>query len=100
MNTKIRLKFVKKRCCINCEAMGISIICEARKYIAFTGQETQVFHVGYHACMAKHMDVRPTKLVCKSIAVDSSIASSKIHWSAIRKKKSLVEVAKVRKSHQ
>lgn len=66
--------------------MEISIICEARKHIAFTGQETQVFHVGYHTCMAKHMDVRPTKLVCKSIAVDSSIASLKTHWSAIRKK--------------
>ena len=73
-----RLKFDKEKCCIICGAMGIIIICEARKYIAFAGKETYVFHVGYHNCMAKRTDVRPTELVCESTAADSSIAPFKI----------------------
>ena len=79
--------------------MGIAIICEARKYIAFIGKEDHVFHVGYHTCVAKRTDVRPTELVCESIAVDSSIAPSKIQGSsilsAIRKRRSWVEIGKV-----
>ena len=42
--------------------------------------------------MSKNINVRPAGLVCKSIAVDSSLAPSKIHGSnilgAIRKGKS------------
>ena len=49
--------------------------------------------------MAKHTDIRPTELVCESIAVDSSIAPSKIQGSsilgAIRKRKSWTEIGKV-----
>ena len=96
---KNRLKFDKEKCCIICGAMGITIICESRKCIAFTGKEAHVFHIGYHTCMAKRTDVRPTELLCESIAVDSSIAPSKIQvgsiLSAIRKRKSWVEIGKV-----
>ena len=46
--------------------MGITIICEARKYIAFNGKDTNVFHAGYHTGMAKPTDVRPTELVFES----------------------------------
>ena len=49
--------------------------------------------------MAKPTDVRPTELVCESIAVDLSIAPSKIQGisilGAIRKRKSWVEIGKV-----
>ena len=49
--------------------------------------------------MTKCTDIRPTELVCESIAVDSSIAPSKIQGnsilSAIRKIKSWVEIGKV-----
>ena len=79
--------------------MGITIICEARKYKAFNGKEGHVFHLGYHTTMAKPTDVRPTKLVFESIAVDLSIAPSKIQGisilGAIRKRKSWVEIGKV-----
>ena len=67
--------------------------------VAFTGKEAHVFHVGYRTFMAKRKDVRPTKLVRKSIAVDSSIAPSKIQGSsilsAITKRKPWVEIGKV-----
>ena len=80
--------------------MGITIICEARKYIA-SGQEAHVFHVGYHTCMVKRTDVRSRELVCKSIAIDSSITASKILGgsilSAFRKGKPRVEIGKVAK---
>ena len=96
---KNRLKFDKEKCCIICGAMGIVIICEPRKYIAFIGKEAHISHVGYHTRMAKRTDIRPTELVCESIAVDSSIAPSKIQGSsilsAIRKRKSWIEIGKV-----
>ena len=84
---------------IICVAMGTTIICEARKYITFTGQEVHVFYVGYYTCMAKRTSVSPPELVCESISVDSSIAPSKVQGSsifgAIRKRKSWVEIGKI-----
>ena len=96
---KNRLKFDKEKCCLISGVTGITIICEARKYIAFTSKEAHVFHVGYYTCMAKRTDLRPTESVCEPIAVNLSIAPSKIQGrsvlSGIRKRKSWVEIVKV-----
>ena len=58
-----------------------------------------MFYVGYDTVIAKRTDVRPTELLYESIAIDSSIAPSRIQGSsilsAIRKRKSWGETGKV-----
>ena len=60
---------------------------------------THILYVDYDTFIGKRTDVRPTKLVYKSIAVDSSTAPSRIQGSsilnAIRKRNSWAEIGKV-----
>ena len=97
-----RLKFNSSRICELCGALGEAVACPARKYTAYISEKkAQIFHFGTHSCKTKFVDNRPTDIVAAAISVDLKNKPSQIQGNAIltaiRKRKSWIEVEKVAK---
>ena len=93
------IHFGKKGNCNICGVSGIFDVCETRKYIAFKGNtlfKYYIFHVGSNNCVPSDACTRPSKILKKSLSINSNSKPWTIHLSAVlmalRERKSWNEI--------
>ena len=97
-----RLKFDNTKICLLCGALGIDMVCPARKYTTFVSEKrVRIFHYGIHTCKSKQSTQRPTELISAAMNLNPKTKPSAIQGkavlSAIRNRKSWGEVTKIAK---